>query len=55
MDCNFELESQYSSYNCFELEGNNYKIAFMASTHHCGGILNEINPNEYKMNFFNKQ
>jgi hypothetical protein len=34
IDCNFELESPY--YNCFELEGTNYRIAFIACTYHCG-------------------
>ena len=34
MDCNFELESPY--YNCFELEGTNYRVAFIACTYHCG-------------------
>jgi hypothetical protein len=26
--------TQYSSYNCFELEGTNYKIALIACTYH---------------------
>ena len=34
IDCNFELDSPY--YNCFELEGTNYRIAFIACTYHCG-------------------
>jgi hypothetical protein len=34
IDCNFELDSEY--YNCFELEGTNYRIAFIACTYHCG-------------------
>ena len=34
IDCNFELESPY--YNCFELEGTNYRIAFISCTYHCG-------------------
>ena len=34
IDCNFELDSPY--YNCLELEGTNYKIAFIACTYHCG-------------------
>ena len=34
INCDFELDSPY--YNCFELEGTNYKIAFIACTYHCG-------------------
>ena len=34
IDCNFELESPY--YNCLELEGTNYRIAFIACTYHSG-------------------
>jgi hypothetical protein len=34
IDCNFELNSPY--YYCFELEGTNYRIAFIACTYHCG-------------------
>ncbi len=34
IDCNFELESPY--YNCFELEGTDYRIAFISATYHCG-------------------
>ena len=30
----FELDSPY--YNCFELEGTNYRIAFIACSYHCG-------------------
>ena len=34
INCNFELDNPY--YNCFELEGTNYRIAFIACTYHCG-------------------
>ena len=34
INCNFELDSPY--YNCFELEGTIYRIAFIACTYHCG-------------------
>jgi hypothetical protein len=33
MDCSFELNSPL--YNCFELEGTDYRIAFVACTYHC--------------------
>jgi hypothetical protein len=33
IDCDFELDSPL--YNCFELEGTNYRIAFIACTYHC--------------------
>ncbi len=33
IDCSFELDSPY--YNCLELEGTDYRIAFIAGTYHC--------------------
>ncbi len=33
MDCSFEFDSPY--YNCLELEGTDYRIAFIACTYHC--------------------
>jgi hypothetical protein len=33
IDCSFELDSPL--YNCFELEGTDYRIAFIACTYHC--------------------
>ena len=33
IDCNFELDSPY--YNCINLEGTTFKIAFIACTYHC--------------------
>ena len=33
MDCNFELNNNL--YNCLELEGTDYRIAFIACTYHC--------------------
>jgi hypothetical protein len=39
MDCSFELDSPY--YNCYEIDdldinGNKLRVAFIASTYHCG-------------------
>jgi hypothetical protein len=51
MDCDFELDSLL--YNCYEIDdldvnGNKLRVAFIASTYHCGYLLNNIE----QINFF---